>query len=155
MSINIPAALEVFASAKNTITAFSKWHQVTVGNAWALTDELKNNSLLFWSVINKDVPVGDIIDKISTKEYDRLCREGFNFNSIKQRKVYPYKSLTGTDLAFLAGKETKVVIKNIYDRIKDLKAKYPYATDGRKKRWYTRVVNIQKRILLLLRHVGV
>jgi hypothetical protein len=154
MSISIPSALEVFASVKNTVTAFAKWRQATVGNAWTLIDELKKNSMLFWSVINRDIPVGNIVDKLSTDEYDRLCREGFNFNSIRQRRIYPYKSLFGTDLAFLGGKETKVLIKNIYDRIKDLKEKYPYANDGKKKRWYTRVVNIQKRILLLLRHVG-
>jgi hypothetical protein len=39
MSISIPSALEVLASAKETIAAFARWRQVTRGNAWALIDE--------------------------------------------------------------------------------------------------------------------
>ena len=92
MSISIPSALEMLASATKTITAFAKWRQVTTGNVRVLIDELETNSRYCWLVINKDIPVGKIIDKLSTKEYDRLNREGFDFNTIKQRKIYRYKS---------------------------------------------------------------
>ncbi len=153
MPINIPTVLEVFASTAKTIDAFKNWRNATARNSWELIEELENNSLQCWTVLDKNVPVGDIVNKLSTAEYDRLRKDNFNFNNIRKRKVYHYKSMQGTDLEFLGGKETKVLITNIYDRIKDLKKKYPFADDGAKKRWYTRVANIQKRILLLLRHV--
>ncbi len=153
MSFSIPSALEMLASATKTIAAFAKWRQVTIGNSRSLINELETNSRYCWAVIDQDIPVGNIVGQLSTTEYDRLNKAGFDFNNIRQRRIYRYKSLAGTDLAFLGGQETKTLIKNIYDRIKDLKTKYPFASDGTKKRWQTRVVNIQKRILLLLRHV--
>ncbi|MBT3323090.1 MAG: hypothetical protein HN392_12475 [Anaerolineae bacterium] len=153
MPISIPTALEIFASAAKTFTAFTKWRQATINDAWILIEELETNSRYFWAVINKDVPVGDIVSKLSTTEYDRLRRESFDFNSIKPKKIRRYPSLAGTDLGFLGGQETEVLITNIYDRIKDLKDKFPFSNDSTKRRWYTRVVNIQKRIFLLLRHV--
>ena len=153
MPISIPAALEVFASAAKTITAFAEFRKATTRDAWKLIEELKRNSHYFWAVIDKDIPVGEIIDKLCTTEYDRLRSKYFDFNRIKPKKIRRYPSLTGTDLAFLGGQETEVLIRNIYDRIKDLKDKFPYAKDGTKRRWTARVVNIQKRIFLLLRHV--
>ena len=153
MSINIPDALKMLANAANSIATFAKVRQEMEGKGRTLIEELETNSFHCWSVIERGVPVGDIVNALSTTKYDELNQEGFDFNIIKSRKVYRYRSLAGTDLAFLGGKETKVLITNIYDRIKDLKAKYPYAENSNQKRWYMRVVNIQKRILLLLRHV--
>jgi hypothetical protein len=153
MPINLPDVLKMLSSVTETIEAFRNWRKKTKGDSWRIIDELKRNSVLCWSVIEKDIPVGEIVEKLSTAEYDSLKREGFDFNAINRKKIYPYKSLKGTDLAFSAGKETGVFIDNIYDHIKDLKTKFPYAQDKTKRRWHTRVVNIQKRILLLLRHV--
>ena len=153
MSINIPTILEGLASTAKTIEAFKNWKRATARDVWKLIEELESNSLHCWTVLDKNESVGNIVNKLSTAEYDRLRRESFDFNNIRQKKVYPYKSLGGTDLAFLGEKETKALITNIYERIKDLKNKYPFAEDGTQKRWYTRVENIQKRILLLLRHV--
>lgn len=153
MTINLPAVLEVLSTAKETIEAFKNWRNKTIGDSWRIIDELERNSGLCWSVIDANVPVGEIVEQLSIAEFDNLKREGFDFNAIKRRTIYPYKSLQGTDLAFTAGKETAVLIDNIYAHIKDLKTKFPHAKDKNKRRWYTRVVNIQKRILLLLRHV--
>jgi len=153
MAFSIPAALEVFASAAKTIKAFVDIRRAIIKDAWMLIDELEMNSRLFWAVINKDLPVGEIIDQLSTTEYDRLRRKPFDFNRINPKKIRRYPSLAGTELAFLGGQETEVLITNIYDRIKDLKYKIPFADDGTKRRWTTRVANIQRRIFLLLRHV--
>jgi hypothetical protein len=153
MPINLPDLLKMLSSVTETIEAFRNWRRKTEGDSWRIIDELEKNSVLCWSVIEKSEPVGDIVEALSTQEYDSLKREGFDFNAINRRRIYPYKDLEGTDLAFSAGKETGVFIDNIYAHIKELKRKFPYADDQKKRRWYTRVVNIQKRILLLLRHV--
>jgi len=153
MPITLPSVLEMLATATKTIEAFKNWRKKTIGNSWRIIDELEKNSGLCWSVIEANEPVEKIVNELSTSEYDSLKRAGFDFNAINHRKIYPYKSLQGTDLAFTAGKETGVLIDNIYAHIKELKTKFPYAKVKTKRRWYTRVVNIQKRILLLLRHV--
>jgi len=153
MPITLPSVLEVLSTATETIKAFSNWRRRTRGDSWRIIDELERNSGLCWSVIEANVPVGEIVAGLSTAEYDSLKKEGFDFNAINRKNIYKYKSLQGTDLAFTAGKETGVLIDNIYAHIKELKTKFPYAQDKNKRRWFTRVVNIQKRILLLLRHV--
>jgi len=153
MPINLPAIFDMLSTATETIEAFKNWRKKTKGDSWRIIDELEKNSGLCWSVIEANEPVETIVKKLSTSEYDSLKGAGFDFNAFDHRKIYPYKSLQGTDLAFTAGKETGVLIDNIYAHIKELKTKFPYAKNKTKRRWYTRVVNIQKRILLLLRHV--
>jgi hypothetical protein len=153
MPINLPDLLKMLSNVTETIEAFRNWRRQTKGDSWRIIDELEKNSVLCWSVIEKDKPVEEIIEKLSTAEYDSLKREGFDFNAINRKKIYPYKDLQGTDLAFSAGKETGVFIDNIYAHIKELIRKFPYAEDRTKRRWYTRILNIQKRILLLLRHM--
>ena len=86
-------------------------------------------------------------------EYKRLAREGFNFNSLKKGRIAAFASLEGTDLASWCGKETEELIDSIYDKINDLKIRYPYVGKNEKYRWGVRVNNIRKRIWLLLMHV--
>jgi hypothetical protein len=58
-----------------------------------------------------------------------------------------------SDLESWAGKSTSALVENIYDKIKDLKTTYKYAPHSEKRRWKVRVINIQKRILLLVNHM--
>ena len=94
-----------------------------------------------------------MIEKISVSEYKRLAKEGFNFNTLKKGKIAAIASLEGTDLASWRGKETEELIESIYDKINDLKIRYPYVREKDKYRWNVRVSNIRKRIWLLLMHV--
>ena len=66
------------------------------------------------------------------KEYDRLCKSGFNFNNLKRNKIPKYKSLEGTNLSAWQGKETEKLVSNIYDKIKDIKIKYPRSKNSKK-----------------------
>jgi len=105
-------------------------------------------------VVEDDVDLGDVIDKISTKEFKRLSKEGFNFNNLKKKKIDKYPSLIGTDLSTWNGKETEDLIESIYDKINDLKIRFPHVSKNKKYRWKARVNNIRKRIWLLLKHVS-
>jgi hypothetical protein len=87
-------------------------------------------------------------------EYRRLSQEGFSFNRLKKAKVSNYTSLQGTDLERLIGKETEDLIVSIYEKINELRIKYPYIAKNKKYRWGVRVNNIRKRIWLLVRHVS-
>jgi len=91
MPISIPTALEVFASAAKTVTAFANFRRATIKDAWKLIEELKRNSHYFWAVIDKGIPVGEIIDKLSTAEYDRLRRNSFDFNRINPKTLVSAK----------------------------------------------------------------
>jgi len=149
---NIPALLKVFDTAKSTLSAFTGWKSNAKGDARAIIEELKQNSRYLWLVIEEDVEIGEIVKELSTIEYDRLSREGYNFNNLKNKKIAKYSSLNNTSLSSWQGKKTEALVSNIYDKIKDLKTKYPMAKKSKKVRWQTRVKNTQQRILLLLRH---
>ncbi len=125
----------------------------TRGNARALVEELKDNSRLCWLVIEDDVAVKKIIPSLSYTVYDRLNKAGFDFNALKRKKIRDYAQLKQSDLESWTGKSTHELIENIYDKIKNLKTTYKYAPDSGKHRWKARVINIQKRILLLVKHL--
>ena len=123
------------------------------GEARALVEELKENSRLCWLVIEENVEVGKIIPELSTVEFDRLNKAGFDFDTLKSRKISKYPQLAKSELASWVGKSTEALIVNIYDKIKHMKTTYKYAPASEKFRWKARIINIQKRILLLVKHL--
>lgn len=151
---NIPVLLKAFDTATGALNAFTGWKSKTKGNARSVIEELKENSRYLWLVIEEEVPLEKVISDLSTKEYDRLLKEGFDFNSLKKMKIGKYASLDGTDLSSWQEKETEKLVSNIYDKIKDLKIKYPLSKHSKKIRWKQRVKNVQKRILLLVKHAN-
>ena len=151
---NIPTLLKVFDTAKSTLSAFTGWKSKTRGDTRAIIEELKENSRYLWLVLEEDINLNKVVKNLSTKEYDRLLKEGFDFNNLKNKKIAKYASLNNTSLESWQGKETYMLVSNIYDKIKDLKIKYPHAKNSKTLRWNFRVKNTQQRILLLLRHAS-
>jgi hypothetical protein len=154
MEITIPIALKTLSAAGAAAESITAWWKRSKGNSRALISELKDNLLYLDMVAVDHVPLGDIIDKLSMDEYRRLSREGFSFNRLKKGKVSNYPSLQGTDLERMIGKETEDLIVSIYEKINELRIKYPYVAKNKKYRWGVRVNNIRKRIWLLVRHVS-
>ncbi len=153
MEITIPAALKSLATAGSATKLLTSWWRKSKGDSRSLISELKDN-LTYLDIVAEDgVALGEVIDKISVSEYRRLAKEGFNFNTLKKGKVPALASLEGTDLASWRGKETEELIDSIYDKINDLKIRYPYVRKNNNYRWNVRVNNIRKRIWLLLIHV--
>jgi hypothetical protein len=150
---NIPGILKSIATAYSGLKALSDMSAKTRGDARALIEELKENSRLCWLVVEENVEINKIIPQLSYTEYDRLNKAGFDFNALKRKKIRKYLQLNQSDLESWAGKSTHDLIENIYDKIKNLKTTYKYAPNSEKHRWKARIINIQKRILLLVKHL--
>jgi len=150
---NVPGILKSIATMYSGLKAFSDMRAKTRGDARSLVEELKVNSRLCWLVIEEDVGVEKIIPQLSHIEFDRLNKAGFDFDALKRKKIRKYPQVDKSDLASWSGKSTHALIENIYDKIKDLKTTYKYSPHSEKHRWKARIINIQKRILLLVKHL--
>lgn len=150
---NIPAILKSISTTYSGLKAFSDMRAQTRGDARSLVEELKENSRLCWLVIEEDVEPGKVIPRLSHREFDRLNKAGFDFDALNRKNISMYKQLADSDLASWADKPTHALVENIYDKIKNIKITYRYSPNSEKRRWKARVVNIQKRILLLVKHV--
>lgn len=152
MDTSIPAALKAFSSAGAAMKELAAWRTKARGATRSLLGELQDNLHYLDMVAEDGVPLGDVVDKLSVSEYKQLAKDGFNFNSIKKRRIDPHPSLGDSDLASWPGKETEQLIEAIYDKVSELKIKYPHVANHEKYRWGVRVHNIRKRIWLLLKH---
>lgn len=153
MEMTIPAALKSLAAAGAAARDFSAWWRKAKGDSRALIGELKQNLAYLDMVAEDGVDLGSVIDSISVSEYQRLAKAGFNFNTLKKARISHHPSLEGTDLSSWNGKETEELIESIYDKVNDLKIRYPHVHSNRNYRWGVRVNNIRRRIWLLLKHV--
>jgi len=138
----------------NAVKDVNAWLKKQKGDSRLLVAEIKNNLIQLDMVVEHDVSLKDVLADISTSEYKRLQGEGFNFGSIKKSRIARFKSLEGTDLESWSGKETEELIGSIYDKTIALKTMFPRLKKSKKIRWNSRAINIRKRILLLLRHLG-
>lgn len=154
MDITIPTVLKALSVAGSALEAITTWWNRSKGDSRALIGELKDNLMYLDMVASDDVPLGEVIDGLSVAEYKRLSRGGFNFNKLKKSKIARYPSLKRTDLENWGGKETQELIVSIYDKINEIKIKFPHVGSNKKYRWGARVINIRKRMWLLLKHVG-
>ena len=153
MEFTIPEALKSLATAGAAIRELAAWGRRAKGDARALIGELKDNMAYLDMVAEDGVPLAEVIDKLAVTEYTRLARAGFSFNALKRERISRYASLEGTDLSSWTGKETESLVESIYEKLRDLKIRYPHVAKNGKYLWQVRVNNIRKRIWLLLRHV--
>jgi hypothetical protein len=153
MEITIPIALKALSASGSAMQSINSWWKKSKGDSRALIGEFKDNLLYLDMVASDGVPLGDVIEKLSVVQYKRLSNEGFNFNKLKKTRIINYESLQGTDLERWRGKETEELIVSIYDKINEIKIRFPHIGNNKKYRWGVRVNNIRKRIWLLLKHV--
>jgi len=153
MEVIIPTALKTLSTTGFAIKELTAWLKKAKGDSRAVIGELKDNLSYLNMVAEDGVDIGEVIDIISVSEYKRLGKEGFNFNTLKKGKITQLPSLEGTDLSSWNGKKTEDLVESIYEKINDLKIRYPFVKNNKKYRWSVRVHNIRKRIWLLLKHV--
>jgi hypothetical protein len=153
MELTIPTILKSLSSAGSAIRELTAWRKRAKGDAKLLIGELKDNLTYLDMVAEDDVPLGNVIKKISIAEYKRLSGEDYRFNALKRGKIAKHPSLKGTDLASWAGKSTEELVESIYEKLNQLKIRFPELSNNEKYRWQVRVNNIRKRIWLLLKHV--
>jgi len=142
-------------SAASTAKAFKDLLQSNKGNARLLLEELKKNSTLTWLVVERQVEPAKIIPQLTTQAYDRLLAQNYNFNELspKKKKIADKASLEGSDLASFIGKDVAEVIESIYDRIKEMQTIFGVDPANERIDWNRRVLNLHKRILLLMLHL--
>ncbi|NNF95366.1 MAG: hypothetical protein HKM94_00360 [Halobacteria archaeon] len=141
---NILGILKSIATAYLGLKAFSEMRAKAKGDARSLVEELKESSRLCRLIIEEDVILG--------KSFPSYPMPG-SILMLKHKKIRKYPQLLNSDLASWTGKSTHTLVDNIYDKIKNLKTTYKYAPQSEKRRWKARVINIQKRILLLVKHL--
>lgn len=150
---DVNISLDPVGDITSVVKDLTNWLRSKKSDPMKLIRELKNNLIQLDLVVNHDVDLDEVIDRISTEEYARLQDRNFDFNKIKKAKIPVIKGLKGTKLESWVGAETAELIDSIYDKIYFLKAAYPHKNTSSKFRWKTRVINIRKRILLLMKHL--
>lgn len=150
---SIPSLLNLFSSAAKAMSWFADLRKKTRGDVRALVEELKENARLCFRVTEDRVASVQVIPLLSTVVFDRLNEAGFDFNAVKRELIPSFEGMAGTDLASWAGKPTQSLVVSIYDKIKDLRSLHALP-GSRERRFGPRIINIQRRILLLLRHAG-
>lgn len=151
---SIKLIFDTLSSATKTITAFKTVMKGTKGDTRALLEEIKENAGLCWLVVEKNVSPEKIIKELSSQEYDRLLRTDFNFNSLSRKRIKSYKEIKDTELSVFSGKTTELLLINIYDKLKDIKRIHRVDRNTAGIRWRVRIINLQKRMLLLIRHLA-
>ena len=145
----LPALSSLITTVK-AMASFDAFRKNRKGEIRALIDELKENSRLCFRVFEDRVDHKIVIPKFSTADFDRLNRAGFNFNALQSKNIQPLPGIEKSDLASWPGKSTSMLIENIYDKIKNLKSLHEFTPESPSSR--RRLLNIHKRILLLLHH---
>lgn len=139
-------------TAAKAMASFNAFLKGRKGDTRALIEELRENSRLCFHVVTGGVEVSRVIPRFTTAEFDRLNKAGFNFNVLKRSRIPDFSGLAGTDLASWHGKTTEELVTNIYDKIKSLRSLHDFQPENATLR--RRLLNVHKRILLLLRHAG-
>lgn len=145
----LPALQGVLTSVK-AMASFDAFLKGRRGDIRALVEELKENSRLCFRVVDDGVEPNLVIPRFSTAEYDRLNKAGFNFNALKRDKIPYFPGIELTNLSSWPDKSTSDLVWNIYDKIKNIRSVNEFVPESPQLR--RRIINIHKRVLLLLRH---
>lgn len=149
----IPLGLKALSDGGSAMKSITAWWNQSKGDSRTLIGELKDNLSYLDMVACDGVLLSDVVEKLSATEYKRLLKEGYNFNKLKKSRIMDYPSLRGSDLESWAGKETEELVVSIYDKVNDIKIRFPHVGNNAKYRWSVRVSNIRKRVWLLLLHI--
>ena len=143
----------VIRETRNSLITVGEIKKRAKGDCRELLKEIKENSRYLWLALDGHISLAEAIAELSSEVYDRLSSEGLDFNLVQKRKISKKYKLKGTALEYWQGKNTEALVVNIYDKISDIKHVLPLAENSTKIRLRVRAINIQKRIVLLLRHI--
>ena len=151
----IASLFSTLGTAAKTTKAFQELLQNKKGETRLLLEELKKNSTLSWLVVEREVAPQKVIPQLSTNAYDRLLAKNYNFNELspKKRILQGYASLEDSDLSSFINKDVAALVEGIYDRIKELQLIFQVDPGNARIDWYRRIINVHKRILLLMFHL--
>jgi hypothetical protein len=152
----ISTIIGIFGNALNTASTFTDLIRTNKGEARVLLEELKKNNTLCWLVTNRESKSTRIIPKLSVKTYARLLEKGFDFNRISPKKkiVKGHLRLKDKDLSAFIGRDMARLVEGIYDRINELQIIFDADPKNKHIDWDRRMLNLHKRILLLMANLG-
>jgi hypothetical protein len=151
--------LSTLFSTLGTATSTARIFKELIGNnrgdARILLEELKRNDTLCWLAADREVRVQKIIPQLSTKTYDQLLEKNFDLNKLSPGKkiVTGNSRLQDKDLSSFIGKDIANLVESIYDRIKEMQLIHQVDPKNKRINWNRRIVNLHKRILLLMAHL--
>jgi hypothetical protein len=148
----LPAALKGVDTADKTGRTISRLLQGRRGANRELLDEVRHNAGVCWCFLDAEADLERSVAALRHAVYDRLAAAGHDFNTLAKATIAPAPSLARSELQSLQGKRTEDLLAAIYDRIKALRLAHELG--ARPIRYTARFRNIQRRILLLLRHVA-
>lgn len=131
---------------------FSDWFSVSEGNIRLFLEEIKHNMRICKLAIEDKVSLEKIVKDLDTTVYDKLISNNFDFNKLQKNKIKISSSFIGKIDESWNEKSTKELITNIYDKIKDIKTMYPHSTETIRRRWNFRIININNKLNLLVKH---
>jgi hypothetical protein len=151
----ISTLFSTFGSAASTAKTFKELIGNNRGDARMLLEELKRNDTLCWLAADREVNVRKIIPQLSIKTYDRLLEKNFDLNKLSPGKkiVAGHPRLQDKDLSAFIGKDIAHLVESIYDRIKEMQLIYQIDPRNKRINWDRRIINLHKRILLLMAHL--
>lgn len=123
------------------------------GDSRVLLSEIKKNHIQIKMLAEHEIPLDEVVQELLYSEYERLQREGFEFDEIKPKRIPKIELLQESDLESWIGKTTGELVDSIYEKIIELKMMHPKLKNSSKFRGAVRANNIGKRISLLLEHV--
>lgn len=153
MLANIRHLFEFASSGSKVLQEIDRLIRRRRGRPRLLLEELKGNQDLCVMVLEDGTDPMRIIPELRTNQYDVLLQEGFNFNSLKKEEIQYNPNLEGSDLSSFLGMGTDRLIEDIYDKIKELVRRHRIDSDNPKIHWRRRIINLYKRILLLIDHL--
>ena len=123
------------------------------GDARLLLEEVKANQDLCRMVLEEGTDPMRVIPELKTSQYDALLAAGFDFDGFGSGAIRSFPDLEKSDLAGLIGKTGGVLIEDIYDKTKELERRYRLDRDNPRTDWRRRIINLYKRIVLLVHHL--
>ena len=149
----IAQLIESFLSSGKVLSELVLLKKKTSGSTRKLVSEIKNNYHYLHLVRKDGVSIDQIIEKLSVSTFNELEAEGFDFDKLKKKRIELPASFKTTNLSSWHGKSTSQLVESIYEKINELIIKYPIVSDHNNYRWSVRIINIHRRIELLLLHV--
>jgi len=150
---SIALLTEFFSSTGKVLSELMLLKKKTSGSTRKLVSEIKDNFYYLDLIVKDGVSIDHVIEKLSVSIFKELEAEGFDFDKLKKKRIELPKSLESTNLSSWQGKSTSQLVESIYEKINELIIKYPIVSDHNNYRWSVRIINIHRRIELLLLHV--
>jgi len=149
------ALMSIVGNAIHSATAFSELIQKNKGETRLLLEELKKNNTLCWLVTNGKARPTSIVPKLGVAAYLRLLEKGFDFNRLSPRNkiIKGHPRLKDGGLSPFIGKDVANLVVAIYDRVNEMQTILDADPDNPHINWDRRMINLHKRILLLMAHL--